>query len=833
MSNIQVVVRCRERNPREVKAKSQVIVNLPDQYSISQPTITINSSQNNQLSEKIIKSAESKTYTFDQVYGPLATQELLFSKAVDPIFKEFLLGFNVTVLAYGQTGTGKTYTMCGKSNTSFVDEDSGIIPRILQQLFESLDKTDDYVIKCSFIELYNENLKDLLNDDEDTHGFNNNNRQSLKIFEDKTGNSSSILIQNLKQVNINNLHAGFNLLQKGLHKRKVASTNLNDFSSRSHTIFTINLYRKDPQTNIIKHSKINLVDLAGSENVSKSGSINQRAKEAGSINQSLLTLGRVINSLSEKSNINLSHIPYRESKLTRLLQDSIGGKTKTLLISTISPAKINLEETLSTLDYSLKVKNIENKPQLGQDFDIIMKQVMVKDLSNEIIKLNNDLIATRSKNGIYMDQNNYDSLIEENLSNKNQLKELQMKINQLESKVESLETNLKDRDESDLKNQQEIEGWKTQHGELDLRLSKLNDNISLSVELLLKLKNNELIVETNSKESIELIKSVSNQLNLIKSNFNGNFDQISKDIDKSLTELPTTLNDLMKQLNNDDCFNDFKNKQNDFNSQLKLLNTQFHDYLREYKNKLNIPEIVENLFNEKLDKEVEDIKQLLVSNINNQIQENYTRLTNTYKTSINEFSNDLLTNKFKEITQESKKWSHESNDIYKRITGNISDYHNNMMNSNNINQDKLNKASTNIRTSLKNSLTPALLRFSTVFTNDTNEVINQLPRFNQLAESNIQQVVSNNQEIEGIHMALGSVKRSPLKVNDSRMNRGQSPDKFVSPIKLEKSPIKLTKSPVKLSKSPEKVPHKFRKLNSQIPTIREDLNLKKRKYNNV
>lgn len=279
MSNIQVVVRCRERNPREVLAKSQVVVDLPDHYSISQPTITINTGQNNVLTQKIISSADSKTYNYDQVYGPLADQELIFLKAIGPVFKEFLNGFNVTVLAYGQTGTGKTYTMCGNSSEWVqskgiqISKTSGVIPRVLDQLFKQLNtNNDDYVVKCSFIELYNENLRDLLNEDYDD--------KNLRIFENKNGNSG-IFIQNLKEVNINSLNSGFDELYKGLSKRKVASTKMNDFSSRSHTIFTINLYKKEGD--IIRHSKMNLVDLAGSENISKSGSMNQRARKQGQL----------------------------------------------------------------------------------------------------------------------------------------------------------------------------------------------------------------------------------------------------------------------------------------------------------------------------------------------------------------------------------------------------------------------------------------------------------------------------------------------------------------------------------------------------------------------
>jgi kinesin family protein 11 len=149
--------------------------------------------------------------------------------------------------------------------------------------------------------------------------------------------------------------------------------------------------------------KLNLVDLAGSENIQRSGAENKRAAEAGLINKSLLTLGRVINALVERS----SHIPYRESKLTRLLQDSLGGRTKTCIIATLSPAKSNLEETISTLDYAFRAKNIRNKPQVNQ---AINKKTLLKEFTAEIEKLKSELIATRQRNGVYLSQENYEEI---------------------------------------------------------------------------------------------------------------------------------------------------------------------------------------------------------------------------------------------------------------------------------------------------------------------------------------------------------------------------------------------------------------------------------------
>lgn len=309
-------------------------------------------------------------------------------------------GFNCTIFAYGQTGTGKTYTMSGDiSDIRPLPDNAGIIPRVLYSLFNKLELEEtENSVKCSFIELYNEELRDLLSADDSV---------KLKIFDDnnKKGHSST-LVQGMEESHLKSATQGIQLLSEGSHKRQVAATKCNDLSSRSHTVFTITVYMKRTSEDGIEYmsaGKLNLVDLAGSENIQRSGAENKRAAEAGLINKSLLTLGRVINALVERS----SHIPYRESKLTRLLQDSLGGRTKTCIIATVSPAKSNLEETISTLDYAFRAKNIRNKPQVNQ---LLSKKTLLKEFTAEIEKLKSELIATRQRNGVYLSQENYDEI---------------------------------------------------------------------------------------------------------------------------------------------------------------------------------------------------------------------------------------------------------------------------------------------------------------------------------------------------------------------------------------------------------------------------------------
>lgn len=216
-----------------------------------------------------------------------------------------LSGYNCTIFAYGQTGTGKTYTMTGDMSDTLglLSDAAGIIPRVLQCLFRKLEADEtESSMKCSFIELYNEELRDLLSAEDNA---------KLKIYDDanKKGHNATI-VQGMEESHIKSASAGIKLLQEGSFRRQVAATKCNDLSSRSHTVFTITTYIKrttETGEDFISAGKLNLVDLAGSENIQRSGAENKRAAEAGLINKSLLTLGRVINALVDKS----SHIPYR------------------------------------------------------------------------------------------------------------------------------------------------------------------------------------------------------------------------------------------------------------------------------------------------------------------------------------------------------------------------------------------------------------------------------------------------------------------------------------------------------------------------------------------
>ncbi|RAO65196.1 uncharacterized protein BHQ10_001208 [Talaromyces amestolkiae] len=417
-TSIHVVVRCRGRNDREIQENSAVVVSTEGTNGVEL------SMGPNALS--------NKAYHFDKVFSPAADQTTLFDDVVTPILNEMLSGYNCTIFAYGQTGTGKTYTMSGDMTDTLgiLSENAGIIPRVLYSLFTKLEDRES-TVKCSFIELYNEELRDLLSPDD---------KANLKIYENesKRGHNSTTLVQGMEEHFIHSATAGIKLLRGGSYKRQVAATKCNDLSSRSHTIFTVTTSVKrttEAGEEYISTGKLNLVDLAGSENIQRSGADNKRAAEAGLINKSLLTLGRVINALVDKS----SHIPYRESKLTRLLQDSLGGQTKTCIIATVSPARSNLEETISTLDYAFRAKNIRNKPQINST---LPKKTLLREYTMEIEQLKSDLIATRHRNGVYLSAEAYEEMKIESESrriiNEEQRAKIESKEASLKHKTEEL-----------------------------------------------------------------------------------------------------------------------------------------------------------------------------------------------------------------------------------------------------------------------------------------------------------------------------------------------------------------------------------------------------------
>ncbi|KAJ7504068.1 kinesin motor domain-containing protein [Mycena galericulata] len=366
------------------------------------------------------------------------------SPIIAPMLDEVVMGDNCTLFAYGQTGTGKTYTMQGDLAPTPLGNpsaDAGMIPRVLFRLFHQLESSaSDFSVKISYVELYNEELRDLLATElsaptgsTQPMRMGKDSRapqapEGLKIFDDASKHGVSI--QGLEEIAVKDSADALALLTKGSERRQIAATKYNDHSSRSHSVFsiTVRLGEAGHVGDDLKIGKLNLVDLAGSENIGRSGAENKRAREAGIINQSLLTLGRVINALVDKA----QHVPYRESKLTRLLQDSLGGRTKTCIIATVSPARSNMEETLSTLDYAMRAKSIRNKPELNQR---MTRNSLLKEYVVEIERLKADVLAAREKNGIFFSEETWLHLSAEQEMRKTELEEGKKQVQIVEGQM--------------------------------------------------------------------------------------------------------------------------------------------------------------------------------------------------------------------------------------------------------------------------------------------------------------------------------------------------------------------------------------------------------------
>ncbi|CAA7404749.1 unnamed protein product [Spirodela intermedia] len=354
--------------------------------------------EGNQIVQKMSANSISiidHTFTFDAVADARSTQGDIFQLVGLPLVENCLAGFNSSIFAYGQTGSGKTHTMWGPTsalleNGSLTDE-RGLMPRVFDQLFarisqEELKHSDrqlNFQCHCSFLEIYNEQITDLLNP----------SQRNLQIREDVR---IGVYVDCLSEEYVCNIKDVAQLLSKGLANRRISATSMNAESSRSHCVFTCVVESRSKSIadgiNSLKISRINLVDLAGSERQKLTCAAGERLKEAGNINRSLSQLGNVINILAEVSQSGKQrHIPYRDSKLTFLLQESLGGNAKLAMICAISPSQSCKSETFSTLRFAQRAKAIQNKAVVNE-----IKQDDVNVLRDQIRQLKEELLRMRS-----------------------------------------------------------------------------------------------------------------------------------------------------------------------------------------------------------------------------------------------------------------------------------------------------------------------------------------------------------------------------------------------------------------------------------------------------
>ncbi|XP_016994914.1 kinesin-like protein KIF3A [Drosophila takahashii] len=364
IENVRVVVRTRpmDKNEMSAGALSAISVDkLNRAITVMKPNATANE--------------PPKTYYFDNVFDGGSNQMDLYVDTARPIVDKVLEGYNGTILAYGQTGTGKTYTMSGNPDSP---QTKGIIPNAFAHIFGHIAKAKEnqkFLVRVSYMEIYNEEVRDLLGKDVG------------KSLEVKERPDIGVFVKDLSGYVVHNADDLENIMRLGNKNRAVGATKMNQESSRSHAIFSITVERSELGEGGAQHvrmGKLQLVDLAGSERQSKTQASGQRLKEATKINLSLSVLGNVISALVDGKS---THIPYRNSKLTRLLQDSLGGNSKTVMCATISPADSNYMETISTLRYASRAKNIQNRMHINEE----PKDALLRHFQEEIARLRKQL----------------------------------------------------------------------------------------------------------------------------------------------------------------------------------------------------------------------------------------------------------------------------------------------------------------------------------------------------------------------------------------------------------------------------------------------------------
>ncbi|XP_041041201.1 kinesin-like protein KIN-14I [Carcharodon carcharias] len=342
---IRVFCRIRPLSKSELARRSQCIVHFPDEYTV------------------IIKSSRgAKEFQFDQVFNCSTSQEEIF-RDTNRLIQSAVDGYNVCIFAYGQTGSGKTFTMIGEKEQA----NPGIIPKAFKRIFQIIDENQTkftFKVLAYMLELYNDQLLDL---------FINRCEGSTTKLEIRKDKKGFVYIHGAEIKEVTNAEMLCALFEQGCKNRHTAATKMNTESSRSHLIVGVTIKSTNLTNGTVTYGKLSMVDLAGSERASKTGAEDEQLKEANSVNKSLSSLGDVISALSAEQ----SFIPYRNNKLTLLMQDSLGGNSKTLMFVNISPADCNAEESISSLVYASRVKLITNNAQKNSESKEIarLKQV--------------------------------------------------------------------------------------------------------------------------------------------------------------------------------------------------------------------------------------------------------------------------------------------------------------------------------------------------------------------------------------------------------------------------------------------------------------------------
>ena len=567
-----------ESQPKEENISVIIRIKAKTSEDVNQKYSSIKVSNSNSIS--II--SKKKDFFYDYIGDENSTQNDIFEHCGRKICDYALEGYNGTIFAYGQTGSGKTYTLLGKSITNNIenrsnnisgvfntnsedvemseinndisyyydknDERIGLIPRILYYLFHNSSKLENenkFIFKISYMEIYMENLKDLLNP----------NNKNIKLSD-----INGILdIKNLRKLIISSPEEGIKYIIDGNHFRHTGITLMNNESSRSHAIISIYIENNLVKENKIKKSVFHIIDLAGSERQNKTGTYGERVKEAGAINKSLLNLSIVIKNIIN----NQKQIPYRDSKLTHILRDSLGGNAKTSIIATISQLECNLEETVSTLNFAQNAKKIKNNAIINEELSANDAKILKEKFKN--LQLNYNSIFKK-----------YADLKKEYQNQRNTMFERENISKSLEMQNEDINRMMKE----SLEKEEELKKLRNENDALKDKIDK--DDIALKLRdteiKINKIKLNNLNIEINkiTKENIELKNQIQNLQEEMNKN-NKNITIINEKHKKEISDIEKNFNNLLTQNSqNDSLLNELKEKVKQYEEQLSKMNFELH-----------------------------------------------------------------------------------------------------------------------------------------------------------------------------------------------------------------------------------------------------------------
>ena len=642
-SNVKVYCRIRPENEQEISSGLGVCLNpqSPTSVQIIVDNLNINSGLKENYNEKT-----TQEFTYDKIYPIETTQKTIFEQVAKPLILSAFEGINGTLFCYGQTASGKTYTMEGISSDNDL---CGIIPRMMNLVFEIINSGSsdiEFSVKCQYYQIYNEKIQDLI----DT------TKTDLAIREDK---NKGIWVGECTEKYVESEQEMIDFFNTGSNNRIVSSTKMNAISSRSHSLFSVTIYQRNVITESSKTGKLYFVDLAGSEKMSKAGvEGNTMLKEAQNINKSIMTLGMVINALTKGA----KHIPYRDSKLTRVLQESLGGNSLTYLIINCSPNMLNQAETLSTLRFGQRAKLIKNKVVANTQQSV--KELMMKlKQAEEKIKNLEKILGTWTGDREY--PNNFEE--EKNRSKCPECKQLMNKLNYLNVQINTLSQDneylQRDKDEF-----------------LDEIKNKNNENIKLEEQIYNLEKELKNSWQEHLKTILEIQNSMDNYLNIIKISNSKNISELNKIKDLSYKNWT----ELIKRLNIEQKIDKLQNNINNI------------DDMEYYPNNLDEKNDIKN--NNFIEKEKQYLKQIeeLRNNVNNQTLKNNLKIIN--KSTLEELSNQLKDYLFKTKSTKLVK------DMNKKISDSLITIINNNFNITTLNKLERQKLSSRLQICKENNI---------------------------------------------------------------------------------------------------------------------------------